>query len=447
MTAAEAPCVSGARSAVSPANRGNHSLLFNSLWRLAQVTTGSVFGAAQLLLYTMELDKADYGTYGVAMSVSFLFQLVGTFGLRQTITRFVAQARGAGDLTRVRAYIDVAIRSSVVSGLVALALYGLGTQLFAPFFTSWPGLLIVLIGAHVFGTCLSFVQQGVLEGSGLFKEVSVSNLLVNILKLVLILSWMPWGLRVTQVVAIEAFMAWVAVPLFGVQLGRAKAALGSGDSQPQVWREIVLFAVPVFLNSLGGFLYGRVDLLFLHQYLTVEETADYYLMVRLFDFPLLALGAYVFVLNTDVAHAWGQGDRPRIARLFWRSEGAGVALGLGLAVLFFGSTYVLPWLLPTYTGAMVLMRISAPLLVVKCVAQVASGAFMVSLGRPGMMALFTGVGGVLNVALDLLLIPTFRAPGAVYSTLIGHTLMGALTFWFVQREVRRLARGGAATTA
>ena len=90
----------------------NRSLLYSSLWRLAQVMGGGGFAAVYLLIYTAALPKAEYGTYGVAISVAYLFQLLGIFGLRQAASRFVARARGAGELGRVRAYLLSAVRMS-----------------------------------------------------------------------------------------------------------------------------------------------------------------------------------------------------------------------------------------------------------------------------------------------------------------------------------------------
>jgi O-antigen/teichoic acid export membrane protein len=93
------------------------------------------------------------------------------------------------------------------------------------------------------------------------------------------------------------------------------------------------------------------------------------------------------------------------------------------------------------------MRLAAPILVVKCVAQVASGAFMISLGRPTAMAVFTVSGGLLNVALNFALIPAYGAPGAVYSTLIGHALIGITSLAYATRGVLALGRAPVSTGA
>ncbi|MBN2192259.1 MAG: oligosaccharide flippase family protein [Polyangiaceae bacterium] len=417
----------------------DRSLLRNSLWRLAQVLGGGGLSAIFLFIYTAALDKADYGIYGVALSVAYLFEMFGAFGLRQTVSRFVAKERGAGDQGRLRAYARSALRLAAGFATLSGLLYGITMWLFRSSFGDWATVLLVLVGLRIMAKSVTFVLQGTLEGSGHFRRVSATALSIDLTQLAVILAVLPGGLSIVKVFVIETTLAALGTTTFLVQVYRkVLRSWQKVEGEPDLSRETFWFGLPLMLNGLAGFLYGRVDMLFVHAYLTKEEAADYYLMFRLFDFPLIALGAYVLVLSADMAHALGKGQSQRISSLFWRSTGMGAMFGLGLASLYFASTFVLPFLLPEYSGAMVLMRIAAPLLVVKCVAQVASGAFMVSLGRPAAMASLTALGGVVNVTLDLILVGPYRAPGLVYSTLIGHTVMGVLTFLFVLRGIRML---------
>ena len=109
-----------------------------------------------------------------------------------------------------------------------------------------------------------------------------------------------------------------------------------------------------------------------------------------------------------------------------------------MIMVFVCASYGVTWILPEYAGAAALMRLIAPLLLVKCVCQIASGAFMISLGRVRMMASLSVFGGFLNMGLNLFFIPWFGVNGAVYSTLIGHTLVGIATMIYVGHVLRHL---------
>ena len=221
---------------------------------------------------------------------------------------------------------------------------------------------------------------------------------------------------------------------------REEAPLPKQPYSPAISREALLFGLPLVINSIAGFLYSRVDVFFIRRYLEATDVADYFLMLTLFQFPLRALNSYIFVLSVDVSRAHGAGQYKSILSMFYRSEGFGFLAGAALAAVFVVASLIVPLVLPEYQGAAHLMRLVAPVLIVKCVAQVASGAFMVSLGRPRAMAILTVVGGIINVALDVLLIPRFGSAGAVYATLVGHTVMGAAAIVIILSGVRSLAR-------
>jgi O-antigen/teichoic acid export membrane protein len=202
--------------------------------------------------------------------------------------------------------------------------------------------------------------------------------------------------------------------------------------------ELARFGAPLMFTGLAGFLYGRVDMLFINAYLTANDSADYFLMFRLFEFPLMALGAYVFVLSRDVARRVGEGRLSSVQSLFWQAETRGVLFGLGMVALSYAVSYALPWVLPDYASAAPLVRLAAPLLLVKTVAQIASGAFLVSLGKPSALLGFTILGGALNILLNFILIEPYGVRGVVYATLVGHTTTGVLGIVMIALWVKRL---------
>ena len=422
----------------SSVHEKDESLRKNTLWRLAQVIGTGGFNAIYVLIYTALLTKSDYGQYGTIVAVIGVLALMALIGMRQAVIRFIALARGKGELGRVRAY---AKSSLWLAGWGCAALIAAG-WVATPYLVrryGWSVELSLTVSVYVTARVFSNLLQGILEGAGRFQDVSVRVLSLNLVQLTLLLLLALVGLDLRRVLSVECLVLTFGVVVYARQVHRE--VLSTLPPEPDVLgvrRELLWFGLPLLVNGLGGFLYGRVDMLFIRAYLKPEDCADYFLMLNLFDFPLLALGAHIYVLSTDVAHALGSGDMRRIRQLFWRSEKMGLGLGLAAAAAFFGASFVIPFILPSYRSAMVLMRLAAPLLVVKCVAQIASGAFMVSLGRTKSMATFTIVGGAVNVALDFWLVPLYGTRGGVYSTLMGHTLIGLLTLAYVLRNVRRL---------
>jgi O-antigen/teichoic acid export membrane protein len=240
---------------------------------------------------------------------------------------------------------------------------------------------------------------------------------------------------------LEVAISWISVVVLGIQVRGELREIPPQGYSSAITREVLVFGLPLIINKFGGFLFSRVDIFFVRSYLEATDVADYFLLLNLFDFPLRALSAYIFVLATDVAHEHGAGERASLLKRFYRAEGFGLLVGLGLSVAFFLASFLVPVILPEYGGTAQLMRLMSPLLVLKAVAQVASGGFMISLGRPRAMAALTLVGGALNVLLNMLLIPSYGTAGAVYATLIGHSAVGGFGVLYVYWGVRRIAEG------
>lgn len=425
----------------TPLKSQNRNLIVNSLWRLAQILAGGGFAALFSFVYTVFLTKSDYAAYGVAFTLNSLFQLAASFGMRLTLNRSIATAVGAGEESRIRAYIRTGFRVSLVFSILTTLLTLALSAYLATFFEDRDDKMrIITVTAITVGAAgVSLLLQGALEGLGEFKKVMQLTFSVSSLQLILLGLLLLGHMTVLRIVMIECIVMLSSIVIYGVPVYRKYRGLPAGEGPaPGLARQMLAFGAPLFLNTVGGFLYTKVDVLFIKYYLTSNETADYFLMSYIFQFPLQALGAYLYVLNTEVAKCLGQKDWHRILSLFKKSIRISGAMGLGMSIAFIGASFVIVWVLPQYAGTGHLMRLISPMLVVKFVASVASGAFMVSLGKVKLMAALTISGGLLNVLLDYLFIPSMGVDGAVYSTMIGHTLVGMLTVVFVVRVLRRL---------
>jgi O-antigen/teichoic acid export membrane protein len=417
------------------------SLLSHTLWRLAQVLSGGGFGAIFALIYVTELERTEFGVYGLALTVSQLCRIGANFGLRATVNRFVATARGALENSSIRGYVRAGLAASVAATAVTLLLFGGATPWLTDLFAGSERVftILLLVIFLVAANGISLTIQGALEGLGRFKDVMLINLCVNSAQLLLLGALFLVGFEVSLVLAIEVCVTVAGALGYGFRLRVLCRELPPPeDGLRRYLRPLLLMAAPILINAIGGFLYTKVDMLFVKAYLTYDDLADYFLMSYIFNFPLQALGAYIYVLNTEVSVSYGARKIARIRALFWRSERVALFIGVGLALLFFGCSFVVEWILPEYGGAAHLMRLISPLIAVKCLTHIASGAFLVSLGRAKMLMTFTLVGGGVNMLLNWALIPLFGVDGAVYSTLIGHTASGLATATYIVIILSRL---------
>ena len=70
-------------------------------------------------------------------------------------------------------------------------------------------------------------------------------------------------------------------------------------------------------------------------------------------------------------------------------------------------------------------------------------AFLYGVGRPGANSVAVGVGLVVTVVLDFLLIPRFHATGAAVASSVAYTVNSLVLLWFVLRASRPATGTGA----
>jgi len=419
----------------------NKSLVLNSLWRLLLAASQMIFQGAFVAVYTIFMTKDDYGLYGAAITLSNMFQLVAVFGLREAIVRLLAFARGANQQERMRSYIRRGLHLSLSFSLGASTLMLLLGPWLAGYLEQgdeWFRLLLLLAWI----TCalgIGGFLQGIIEGVQEFKTHTKVRIALQFVQLVLLVILTLAGLNVHIVLLLIAVIATLQAAAFGwIVFDRIWKRLPVPAAPGKVGREILGYGAPLFINAVGGFLYTYVDILFIHSWLTLQDTADYFFMYTLFELPLRALASYVFVLHTEVSRCAGEKDFGRIKKLFRRSVAGASLMGVLSAAAFFCIGVLIDKWFIRYAGAVPLIKTMAPLFIIKIVAQVASGAFLVSLGRAGLLAVLTVTSGLVNVVLDVLWIPSNGTLGAVYATLVGHGTMGVLTLILVVMYIHKM---------
>ena len=205
------------------------SLRSNTLWRLTQVMGSGGFAALYVLIYTALLTKGEYGTYGAVVSVAGFLLLVAIFGMRQTLTRFVARARGAGELGSVRAYIVTALRlTGAFTALVVIASW-MCTPLLVRTFTGWTPWITLLVTFNVSARAFVQVLQGALEGSSRFRDVSLRAMTLDVLQLAGVGTLALSGMSLVRLLAVECVVQTVGVLIFAHHVRAAVLASISFD--------------------------------------------------------------------------------------------------------------------------------------------------------------------------------------------------------------------------
>jgi O-antigen/teichoic acid export membrane protein len=403
---------------------GKHSVIYG-LGGLIQ----RIVAVLLLPLYTRYLSPSDYGAIEVLVALSAVVFALLRAGIQSSFFRFYLQAEDdRGRQTVVRTSFWFTMGAATIALVVGLALAGpISTALFS---TSENADLVRAAFVGLWAS-MNYDQLTALfrveERSVSYSIASLANVLLTVgatILLVVVLDQGPLGVLVGN------FGGTLAV--WAVLLAYRRTQLGL-EFDSEVFRRMTAWGMPFVPSVIALNLIDFSDRFFLVRIKDAHELGLYAIGMRISAGLLFLLAAFRTAWPA-FAYSLPEDEAKRtygfvLTYVTFFSSWAAVALGLGS-----------PWLVRLlttpdfYGGARVV-----PVLVF---AFVVFGMYVVvvtSIGRAGRRGsnwMITGAAALLNIALNLILIPPFGMTGAAISMVASYLAMFLGITWKAQRVFR-----------
>jgi O-antigen/teichoic acid export membrane protein len=378
-----------------------------------------------LPLYTRYLDTADLGAVGLMVAFNAVLVTVLRLGISSAFFRFYFDAADpAGRRTVIRTSFWFTM------GMATLGLVG-GLAVAAPLADLFGIDDVNVVRAAFVGTWaqMNYEQLTALfrveERSMRFVAASLANVLLTIGATVLFVVELEWG--AAGVIA-GNFTGTLLVYL--ALLGVHREQLGLELDRSLLW-EMNRFGLPLVPAALALIAINFSDRFFIEHFAGVGEVGLYEIGVRISSAMVLLLTAF---RTAWPAFAYSIADDAEARRTYafvltyLVALACWVALALGLLA---------PWLVrllatePFYAGE----RVVAPL-AFGTAAYAAYVVMAIGVGRAkrtGRNWAITGAAAVVNVALNVILIPAWGMEGAAAATVVSYVVMFALMTQYAQR--------------
>jgi len=426
-------------SSPGPVTEEADSIGRNTAFGVATQVTSAVFTAALTLYLIRALGADDYGVFALAVGVGALLLIACDFGITASAGRFIAEHRG--DRTAVAAVLADSFKLKLLAGAIVAALLAATATPIADAYgnpdLAWP---LRAVALAVFGQSMMLLYRGAFIAMArvalTWRLIFLESAFEISASVALVLGGGGAAGAAAGRAAGYVFGALVGVALATRILGRRALTAGVGASSRR--REIARYAGALFLVNAAFTLFERIDVLLIGA--IVSTTA-----VGVFEAPL-RLSTFLSYAGQAVAF----GVAPRMAR--HREHGSDVAAferAIRYLILLQAALLAptLVWSEPIvdlalgsdYEQSSEVLRALAPFIFLS-----ALGTFITLgvnyLGEARRRVPLAIITVLVNLGIDLVLIPEIGVLGAAVGTDVAFALYVLGHFWII-KQVLGLAMG------
>jgi len=402
--------------------------------RQSLISLGSTFGLTGVgfvatMYFTHALGAALYGDFSLFLAYYGVFNLIGDGGFGGAVVKRISEGRDQNAYFTAFLFLRIALLAASVVAVLALSDYLTSEKT--------TSMVLWLILALIVGVFYGVTMNGT-YGEGMVGVSQSASLLNNVVKVIVQVLAVFLGYSVAGLVGGFIF-GLIAGGFFSLRFLRLHLAR---FTTPHL-KNLFTFSFWIFLASSGAIVFSYADTILVGHFMT---SADVGIYRTAFQFTAAATFT-TLALHTTLY--------PKISR--WHADGSLdlVTLSLARAV-----TYSLLLAVPVAIGGWILgdrllyyfygagFAAGAPALSILLLVQVVN-VFMYlqtmclnAIDRPRESFYATGTAAVVNILLDLALIPLIGIVGAAVATLITMLVNVAIARYYLAKQIRvRLERG------
>ncbi len=395
---------------------------------------------ATRLVLARTLGPAGYGLFYSVFTFVIFFLFFRDLGLNQALTKYIAEFRVLRRYNEIKSAIASMLLLQLASSALFSALFFLlADTLAAHYFKSQAAAPMVRLMA--FYTLFSIVfifLKGFFAGFQRFRVFALIDTAKNGIVLLLVLAF--FSLNLTVFAPVLAYI--IAGPLLLLAFLPAVIKVYNPfryklEKVTETAKKLVLFGLPVIMTDIGDKVIGYIDTLMLTSFRSLEEVGIYNVALpsaMAFLFFSSSIASVAFPLFAEL---WTRQDKKRLAdgvRLLHKYTFI-LAAPLVLMVFAFASAFLKVFFGEVYAAgahALQILLIGVLLFIVAGI----NHSIIAATGNPKAVTKIVFAAALLNVAINLLLIPRFGIEGAALATAVSYAAALLLSTAKVTRLIR-----------
>ncbi|MDG5821291.1 flippase [Natronococcus sp. A-GB7] len=396
----------------------------------------SLSGGILVIVLARLLSPEEYGLVYLSLSIFTFVTLLGKLGLGKSAARYITEyeENGPGQIPHI-------IETAAVSLFITLSIATVGLVLLSGQIAAImgdPELQALLLVGAVFVATSGFLDSSrkICQGFKKIEWAAYIKLVDSILRPILAI-----GLVLAGFGAVGAITGYVVGSLSAALFGMGFSYyLYSGsireEIEPDLRRRVAEYAAPIALTHNSDTLLKRVDIILVGAFLTPLAVSHYVVAKQLMTFLKTPANSLGFAVTPRYSEQIHRGNLDVASRLYNKALTSILTFYLPAAVglilvaeptleLVFG---------PEYAGGAIVLQILTLYLVVQTISYVTGGG-LDYLGKAKYRAYAKGSAAIINLILNIILIPSIGIVGAAVSTAGSYTIYVALNVYLLHLEL------------
>ena len=394
-------------------------------------------GGLLLVLLARMLDPAEYGLLFLAIAVFSVLGVISKLGIAKSGARYVAEYKERDPSQLPHILRACLLYNLATIGIVVVAL-AVGHRLIADALGEPALAPLLLLGVcYVVVESLKVYVRLVLQGFESIRIAGTIYALDQASRLVFAVTFVLLGFGALGALAgyILSFTLVAGIGLTVIYVHHYRPHRGKGAVEPGLRRRIAEYTAPLTATSTANVLDKQIDTVLVGFFLTPVAVSYYVLSKQIVHFvetPVKALG---FTLSPTFGAEKASGNSAHAARIYEQALIHTLLLYIPIAVglvlvarptieLIFGSEYL---------EAVLVLQVLSAYIVLQSITTLTSNS-LDYLGRAKSRAIVKGVTAMMNVVLNIILIPRLGVVGAAIATVITYSLYTVANVAIIHQE-------------
>ena len=407
----------------------------------AVVATGLISFLLRIFL-ARSLSVTEYGLFYAVFALVSFFTLFHDLGLRSALVKYIPEFEVRKRSDKIKSSMVLTLLfQAVLAFSVTMALFTFSDQIaLAIFRTAEASLVIKILSVWFFTAIFRYLFRSVFQGFQnmlAYASMEFLNILFVLLSAILLVGVVGVGIEGAALSYLLASLIVAALGMILLRRGYPQVLREKVQITKPLIKKLFAFALPVFIGGLGGLVIGYTDTLTITVFRTLPEVGFYQTAqpaARMLWYFSTSLTVILFPMISEL---WARRERKLLRNALHFLTKFSFILIIPTALIFIAFPDIVINLLfgPRYlAGTTVLQILSGAAIVYMLYAILVS--VINGIGKPIINTKVVALMASLNLAGNLVLIPTYGIEGAAIATFSAYTLGLVLMFYYTRKLVK-----------